>query len=120
MFEQNLKVGLYDIAYMNPYHHIIANKEQGYDAVMRSGAKKLKGIVVVHKDERKESLNDLKKAQVAFPSPNALGASLLVRSKFKREGIKISPKYVKTHKSVYIHVAKKLILAGGGESENGI
>nr|NIQ11948.1 phosphate/phosphite/phosphonate ABC transporter substrate-binding protein [Gammaproteobacteria bacterium] len=50
-----------------------------------------------------------------FPSANALGASLLMRAELMREhGIDVIPEYVKTHSSVYLHVAQNLMVAGGG------
>ncbi len=113
-FEKNFKSGLYDIAYMNPYHYVVANKAQGYQALLRSNAKKLKGILVAKKGSSQQ-VTDLNGDVVAFPSPNALGASLLMRAELVIDlKLSIKPKYVKTHNSVYLHVAKGLTKAGGG------
>lgn len=114
-FERELSDGRYDIAYMNPYHFLIARERQGYTALVRSGAKLLSGILVVHKDSKLTSVKALDGHKVAFPSPNALGASLLMRAVLKhREGITIEPVYVRSHPSVYYNVALNIMPAGGG------
>lgn len=113
-FEANFKSGLYDLVYMNPYHLIMAHKAQGYEPLVRSGAKSLKGILVVHKDFSGDH-SALNEQTIAFPSPNALGASLLMRAEMAQKlKLNIQPRYVKTHSSVYLHVAKGLLPAGGG------
>ncbi len=114
-FETSFKDGLFDLAYMNPYHAVIAHKAQGYEPLVRSGAKKLTGILVVKKDNNIQDIRELAGKEVAFPSPNALGASLLMRAELAyKHDTTVIPKYVKTHSSVYLHVAKGLVEAGGG------
>ncbi len=114
-FEDEFKAGIFDIAYMNPYHAVMANDAQGYKPIVRSGESRLKGILVVPKDNPIQSIKDLHGKEVAFPSPNALGASLLMRAELgELHGVRVVPKYVKTHSSTYIHVMKKLVVAGGG------
>lgn len=114
-FEKAFKEGTYDFAYMNPYHAVMAKKFQGYEPIVRSGSKKLKGILVVRKDSPIKSVKELHEKTVAFPSPNALGASLLMRAELAmKHGTKVNAQYVKTHSSVYLHVAKGLTDAGGG------
>ncbi len=114
-FERQFKHGAYDMAYMNPYHAVMANDAQGYLPMVRSGAKQLKGILTVHKDSGISDVGQLQGETIAFPSPNALGASLLMRAELKRKhGLDIIPFYVKTHSSTYLHVAKHLTKAGGG------
>jgi len=113
-FEKRLKNGEYDIAYMNPYHLIMANKSQKYLPLLRDHSKKLKGIVVVKKDNN-IALSDLNNKEFAFPAPNALGATLLVRAELAtKEKLLIIPKYVKTHTAVYRNVAFGDTPAGGG------
>lgn len=114
-FERDFKAGFFDLAYMNPYHAIVANRSQGYLPIVRAGDKKLKGILVVKKDSPIKDVSELQGKVLAFPSPNALGASLLMRAELdKKFGVSIKPKYVKTHSSVYLFVAKGLADAGGG------
>lgn len=115
VFEQKFMTGVYDFAYMNPYHILIAKDKQGYEPLVRDGSRSLKGILVVAKESPYEKPSDLSNKIVAFPAPNALGASLLMRADLTElHGIEVHPKYVQTHSSVYLHVATGLTEAGGG------
>lgn len=117
-FEKELLNGQFDFSYMNPYQMIISNKSQGYIPLVRDHGKKLQGILVVRKDSGIKSLAGLNNKTLAFPSPIALGASLLLRSELHdMHNIKITPKYVKTHDSVYLNVFLKQAVAGGGVSK---
>ena len=115
VFEQKCIEGAYDFVYMNPYHLLVAHNAQGYQPLVRDGSHMLKGILVVAKDSPIQRAQELEGKPVAFPSPNALGASLLMRADLSRlYGVKVIPKYVQTHSSVYLHVALGLTVAGGG------
>ena len=115
VFETRFIAGEFDFAYMNPYHVVVANNKQGYIPLVRDGARVLQGVIVVRNDSPIKSVQELSGKTVAFPSANALGASLLPRSELaQRYGIKLVPRYVKTHSSVYLHVVQKLVVAGGG------
>ncbi|WP_343808236.1 phosphate/phosphite/phosphonate ABC transporter substrate-binding protein [Marinobacterium maritimum] len=115
MFEKKYLAGQYDFAYMNPYHLLKAHQTQGYVPLIRDGSRQLKGILVVNKDSPYQTVADLDKQILAFPAPNALGASLLMRadlmSLFQLEYF---PRYVQTHSSVYLNVALGQAAAGGG------
>jgi len=114
-FGKELKAGNFDFAYMNPYHFILANKAQGYIPLIRDNGRELQGIIVIKKDSPITSIKELNGKKVAFPSPNALGASLLIRSHLKNKfNININPVYVKTHSSVYLNVLLDQATAGGG------
>jgi phosphonate transport system substrate-binding protein len=114
-FEQQFLAGEFDFAYMNPYHVISAHDSQGYQPLVRDGGRTLKGVIVVPKDSPITSPAELADAEMAFPSPNALGASLLIRADlFRQFGVSVKPRYVQTHSSVYLHVANKLVAGGGG------
>jgi phosphonate transport system substrate-binding protein len=70
---------------------------------------------VVRKDSPVKSPAELNGKTIAFPSPNALGASLLMRADLSNLfHIRFAPLYVTSHDSVYLHVAKGLAEAGGG------
>lgn len=113
-FEKQFNKGVYDISYMNPYHVLKAHKAQGYLPLVRDKIK-LKGVLVVNKNSILNSVKQLNNKTIAFPSPNALGASLLMRSiLIEKFGLSFQSKYVQTHSSVYLHVAKNLVDAGGG------
>lgn len=113
-FEAKFADGRFDLAYMNPYHAVVAHRTQGYEPILRSSYS-LQGVLVVASDSGIKDIQELEGKVVAFPSPNALGASLLMRAELKTlHQIDIEPRYVKTHPSVYLHVAKGLVSAGGG------
>lgn len=113
-FEACLASGAYDFAYMNPVHYTIFSETAGYRAVARQSDKKLKGLLVVHKDSPKQTLEDLEGETVAFPSIGAFGASVVPRAEMSSRGIEIGTDYVKSHDSVYRAVAAGLRPAGGG------
>ncbi len=114
-FEQGFVNGDFDFAYMNPYHLIVANKEQGYLPIVMDHRRKLYGIIVVRKDSEIRSLEQLNDKTIAFPAPNALGAALVPRAEFKQKyKISFVPKYVKSHTSVYLNVLLRKADAGGG------
>lgn len=114
-FENKFMSGKFDFAYMNPYHVVNANTSQGYIPLVRDGSRKLQGIIVVRKDDPIKEVMALSGKAVAYPSAKALGASLLPRSELKEKyNIATKPVYVKTHTSVYLHVAQTLVIAGGG------
>lgn len=113
-FEKRLSRGEYDFAYMNPYHYVVFSQQPGYRAIARSEGRKIHGIVVVQKDASYHDIRELSGKTMAFPSPAAFAASVLVQAEFARKGITIHPEYVSSHDSVYLNVAKGLIPAGGG------
>lgn len=113
-FEEDLNKGVFDFAYVNPYHMLLANKALDYQPFLRCGNSQLQGIVVVNKNSDIYSLEDLKNQEIAFPSANALGATLMTTSELENKGIVTYPKFVKSHSSVYLHVAKFLVVGGGG------
>jgi phosphonate transport system substrate-binding protein len=114
-FEAAFSRGELDIAYMNPYHAVMANRAQGYLPIVRDDDRRLSGVLVVRRDAGITDVAQLDGATVAFPSPNAFGASLYMRALLKeREKIDIRPTYVKTHTNVYRHVVTGRAAAGGG------
>lgn len=113
-FESRLKKGMYSFAYMNPYHFTVFNQSPGYQAVVKAKDKQIKGIIVVRKDSGIQSLEQLNATAVAFPSPGAFAASILTRAHLRDNDISFSSKYVSSHDSVYLSVAKGFYPAGGG------
>jgi phosphonate transport system substrate-binding protein len=114
-FEEKFLEGAYDFAYMNPYHLLMAHDAQGYLPLVRNGEHMLKGVLVVPKESPIQSVAELAGKTVAFPSPNALGAALLMRAELAQfHNVEVIPHYVHTHTSVYLHVALGLNPAGGG------
>jgi len=114
-FEQQLQKNTFDFAYMNPYHWVVAHKANGYEPLLRDTAKTLQGILVVKADSDLYNVTDLEGKRVAFPAPNALGASLQMRQEISDLfDTQIKPSYVKTHDSVYLNVLLGQAAAGGG------
>ncbi|MBF0358418.1 MAG: phosphate/phosphite/phosphonate ABC transporter substrate-binding protein [Magnetococcales bacterium] len=114
-FEGLFMSGEFDFAYMNPYHSVLAAKKQGYIPLVRDNGVRLFGVLTVKKDSGVTDIKQLAGKTIAFPAPNALGASLLMRADLiDLHGIDFKPKYVKTHSSVYLNVALGLADAGGG------
>ncbi len=115
-FEEDFLRGGPDFIYLNPYHMVMAAKAQGYIPLVR-GAESVSGILVVDRMGPVKSLADLNGAQLAFPSPNAFGASLYMRALLaEKEKIRFTPVYVGTHQNVYRHVLLGEEAGGGGVS----
>lgn len=113
-FEAEFLGGIPDFAYLNPYHMVMAAKAQGYKPLIRGG-KHLSGILVVKKDGPIKRVSDLAGATLAFPAPNAFGASLYMRALLsEQEKLEYTPTYVGTHQNVYRHVIYGDAQAGGG------
>lgn len=114
-FEQALNQGEYDFAYMNPYHSLVAHQAQGYAPLLRDASRKLSGVLVVRADSDLQTVQDLDRAQISFPAPNALGASLLMRAELTRlHGISFDPVYAQTHASAYLNTVLRQTAAAGG------
>jgi phosphonate transport system substrate-binding protein len=113
-FEQRLNKGEYDFAYMNPYHFTVYNQEPGYRALAKQKDKSIRGIIVVRKDSEAETLADFSYSTLAFPSPAAFAASILTRAGLESANVPFSSRYVSSHDSVYLAVARGLVPAGGG------
>lgn len=114
-FEKGIMNSDVDVAYMNPYHLIMVQRSAGYIPIIRNGSTKLTGLLVVPKDSLYQSVKDLAGKTIAFPAPNAFGASLYMRALLKeQEQIDFKAKYVKTHSNVWRQVLTGLADAGGG------
>jgi len=114
-FESEFIAGAFDFAYMNPYHISPARNRQGYIPLVRDVGRRLQGILVVRKDSPIRSVQQLAGRVVAFPSPNALGASMLIRAELlDKFQLQVIPRYVLSHSSVYLNVILEQTVAGGG------
>lgn len=113
-FEKRLARGEYAIAYMNPYHYVVFHQAAGYLAFAREKDRKLRGLVVVRNDSAIASVQELDGKEVAFPSPAAFAATVIPLAELKRGGISVKPRFVASHDSVYLNVARGLVVAGGG------
>lgn len=113
-FESDFLAGLPDFVFLNPWHAVMAMKAHGYVPLVRGGDL-LNGILVVDRNGPIKSLADLNGKTLAFPAPNAFGASLYMRALLaEKEKINFRTTYVGTHQNVYRHVLLGEAAAGGG------
>ena len=113
-FEQALFSGQLDIAYANPYHAVMAQKSEGYLPFLRDNSTQLTGILLTPNEGGISDLAQLQQKEIAFPAPNAFGASLLLRAWLsEKEKLRFTPRYVKTHSNVFRQVISKMVPAGG-------
>lgn len=113
-FEHRLAAGAFDFVFTNPYHILKERDGQGYIPLVRDQTP-LRGIVVVAKDSPYHTVRDIDGKVLAVPSPNALGASILIQADLERLfGIHVTLLDAKSHSSAYLHVANGLVDAGGG------
>jgi phosphonate transport system substrate-binding protein len=113
-FENLLAEGAPDIAYLNPYHAVMAKRAAGYEPIIYDASEALTGILVVRVDSPITELAKVKDKTIAFPAPNAFGASLYIRTLLKqKEQIDITAKYVNTHSNVFRQVVSGQVDAGG-------
>lgn len=113
-FEGRVLTGEPDFAWMNPYHAVMVHKKLGYTPLVRDGKNLLSGILVVRQDSLAKSIEMLKNDRIAFPSPNAFAASLLIRALLDKNNVPFKPVYVKTHSNVYRATLIDDVAAGGG------
>ena len=113
-FEKRLAEGVYDIAYMNPYHYSVFSESIGYKGIVKAQEEKIKGIIVINKESNITNLQQLQESSIAFPAPLAFAASILTQAELNNQEIKFTPHYVNSHDSVYHSVAKGIYPAGGG------
>jgi phosphonate transport system substrate-binding protein len=113
-FEHEFAKGANDFVYANPYLLLKEYDRQGYVPLVRDRTP-VRGILVVRKDSAIRGPADLDGKKVAFPSPNALGAGLLLRADLHQlYKARVLPIAAKSHTSSYIHVINGLADAGGG------
>jgi len=113
-FEKELEKGAFDFVYANPYHILRVSTSQGYIPLVRD-AEPLHGILVVRRDSPIKNVKELAGKILAVPSPNALGASLLMRADLEHLfNVHMSILNARTHSSAYLNVLNGLADAGGG------
>lgn len=113
-FEAAFLEGRPDFVYFNPYHAVMAHAAQGYLPLVREQKRLLSGLLAVRADSPWHDVAQLNGLEIAFPSPNAFGASLYMRSLLAERGIRITPRYVKTHSNAYRHALTGATAAAGG------
>jgi phosphonate transport system substrate-binding protein len=81
--------GKYDLAYMNPYHHVVYHQEPNSKATTTEKDKLLQDIVV-HEDSVINSLAKLQKADMAFAAPVSSAATIIIRENLAKMHIAIT------------------------------
>jgi phosphonate transport system substrate-binding protein len=113
-FEQAVAKGSYDFIYVNPYHLYRERLRQGYIPLVRD-VTPLRGVVTVRRDSDIRELADLDGKFLAVPSPNAIGASMLIQAELERvHGVRVQVVNAKSHSSAYLYAINKLSDAAGG------
>jgi phosphonate transport system substrate-binding protein len=114
-FEEFVFSGRADLVFSNPYNMVQLKQRTGAVALVRDRSRNLSGILVVGRNDAARLVKDLDGASIAFPHPNAFGASLYMRAQLEAEhGIHFTPTYVTTHGNVYRSVILGKARAGGG------
>lgn len=118
LFEKALYSGKYDIAYMNPYHYIIAHKKIGFEAIVRAD-KMIQGIILASKGKKISDLQTTNNKYFLFPAPMAFAATLLVKYEMKKKfnidtDKHFQVRYVNSHDSVYKGINRGIGSFGGG------
>ena len=113
-FSSRLKAGEFDFCFVNPQQYLILHDSPGYEAFAREKDRLLQGLLLTHKDSGVHSLEELDGKELAFPSPTSFAASVLPQAELRKANINFTPRYVGSHASVYLNVAKQLVVAGGG------
>lgn len=113
-FERELERGKYDFVYAKPYHITRKLGKDGYQPLVRDKTP-IRGLVVVPRNSPIKEPRDLNGKTLAVPSPNATGASMLVRAELASlYRVTMTLSEVRTHSAVYMNVAAGLVDAGGG------
>ncbi|MEK7703421.1 MAG: phosphate/phosphite/phosphonate ABC transporter substrate-binding protein [Myxococcota bacterium] len=114
-FEKDLAAAHFDFAYMNPFQFLLARRNQSYEPLVRDGAAKVQGILVVRKDSRVQKPEELAGQTIAFPGANAVAASMLIRAGLERDfKIAYTPNFLANHTAAYEAVVAGSAAAAGG------
>ncbi|MDW5418801.1 phosphate/phosphite/phosphonate ABC transporter substrate-binding protein [Iodobacter sp. CM08] len=116
LFEEELKKGSADFAYVNPYHVVMSKSAQGYMPILRDSTP-IFGILLTRRDSPFKTAHDLNEQTIAFPAANAFAASLYMRALLAEQiGIRFSTRYLSTHSNVFRHLARNEVAAAGSVS----
>jgi phosphonate transport system substrate-binding protein len=113
-FEKRLREGVYDLAYMNPYHYTVFHDTNGYEALARAKDVQIHGIYVVRRESSITELPQLSGLELAYPAPAAFAASVVTQANLAKVATQTKQAYVLSHDAVYRAVASGRYEAGGG------
>jgi phosphonate transport system substrate-binding protein len=113
-FEESMEKGNFDFIYASPYQILRLSDSPGYIPLVKDKTP-LRGILVVRRDSPITKVKELEGKSLAVPAPNALGASLLLRSDLERlYGVHMTLVDENTHNAAYLSVIYKETDAAGG------
>ena len=110
-FEERVRRGEYDVAYMNPYHFVVFSETNGYKALAKRANVKIKGIIVVHKNSTATDLNSLQGSPLVF-APAAFAAAYY-RAELRKQGIFYTAVRLITRLGLLVG-CQRAVPAGGG------
>ena len=114
-FEQDIHNGILDLFFGNPAYGVVGKLKHGYEPLVRSNKRSLKGIIVTRNESGINSVNDLKNSQIVFPSKTAFAATLYIQDQLDNVlKIPYQSVYSNTHDNVYRGVLIGKYPAGGG------
>lgn len=88
-FDNKLAAGHFDFALPNPYQ-TVTSADHGYKIFGKMGDdQNFRGIILVRKDSKIDSIDDLKGKTVSFPAPTALAATMMPQWYLYKRGIDI-------------------------------
>jgi phosphonate transport system substrate-binding protein len=106
-FEEKFYAGKFHFALPNPYQTVIG-EERGYRIVAKMGDdERFRGIIVVRRDSRIETIADLRGAAISFPAPTALAGTMMPKLLLHSLGIDfrdIELRYVGSQESAIMNV----------------
>ncbi|MBI5213169.1 MAG: phosphate/phosphite/phosphonate ABC transporter substrate-binding protein [Nitrospirae bacterium] len=111
-FEDDIRNGVPDFAFVNPYQATIAAKEQGYIPLVRN-KKSDKGIFFVRKESPFNSIKELDGKEIGFVGPTNICSLTLRHGLREKEKVHFIPKYMGTTTNVYRSVILGKVPAGG-------
>jgi phosphonate transport system substrate-binding protein len=85
-FQKRVLEGRYDIWWGNPLTYIQASKRIGYVPIARDTTR-IAGLLVTRKEDGIKSAKELLGKKIAYPAPDALGATLLVQDYLARADV---------------------------------
>lgn len=110
-FEKEFLKGTADLAFLNPYHMVMAHKAHGYIPLLRN-TRPLEGVLLVRADSPIQRIEQLKNQRISFPAPNAFAASLYIRSVLdKQYRLNIDAHYAQNHSN-----AIRQVLSGDSQA----
>lgn len=108
-FEEDLKEGSVDFAYMNPVQEVMAWNARGYIPLVRS-KNLISGCIFVRKDSGIKELNDLEGKEIALIGTKNV-CSIVIRHDMRT--LKVAPRFVGSSSNVYRNVELGETAAGG-------